>query len=95
MRGEPAYRLDVGLDQRRFVLGRQPEEQREIVEQLQKIRAQPFPAPGNGIARIRLGTPVTQPTYFSVTEHFAIYHTVEDGLVAVFEIVERKPIRIE
>jgi hypothetical protein len=91
----PAYRLDVGLDQRRFVLGRRPEEQREIVEQLQKIRAQPFPAPGNGIARIRLGTPVTQPTFFSVTEHFATYHTVEGDLVAVFEIIERKPIRIE
>jgi hypothetical protein len=92
---EPAYRLDVGVDQQRFVLGRRPEEQREIVEQLQRIRVQPFPAPGNGIARIRLGTPVTQPTFFSVTGHFAIYHTVEDDLVAVFEIVERKPIRIE
>lgn len=92
---EPVYRLDVGLDQRRFVLGRRPEEQREIVQQLQKIRIQPFPAPGNGIARIRLGTPVTQPTFFSVTDHFAIYHTVEGDLIAVFEIVERTPIRIE
>ena len=92
---EPVYRLDLGLDQRRFVLGRRPEEQREIVQHLQKIRAQPFPAPGNGIARIRLGTPVTQPTFFSVTDHFAIYHTVEGELVAVFEIVKRTPIRIE
>jgi hypothetical protein len=92
---EPAYRLDVGLDQRRFLLGRRSEEQREIVEHLRKIRAQPFPAPGNGIARIRLGAPVIQPTFFSVTEHFAFYHTVEDDLVAVFAIIERKPIRIE
>jgi hypothetical protein len=92
---EPPYRLDVGPDQRRFVLGRRPEEQREIVEHLQRIRVEPFPAPANGIARIRLGTPVTHPTFFSVTEHFAIYHTVEDDLVAVFEIVERRPIRIE
>lgn len=89
------YRLDVGLDQKRFILGRPPEEQHEIVEQLQKLRAQPFPAPGNGIARIRLGAPVTQPTFFSVTERFAIYHTVEGDLVAVFEVVERRPIRIE
>ena len=95
MSNEPAYRLDVGLEQQRFVLGRRPDEQREIVEQLQKVRAQPFPAPGNGIARIRLGTPVTQPTFFSVTDHFAIYHTVEDDLVAVFEIVARRPLRIE
>ena len=92
---EPVYRLDLGLDQRRFVLGRRPEEQREIVEHLQKIRAEPFPAPGNGIARIRLGSPVAQPTFFSVTNHFAIYHTVEGELIAVFEIVERTPIRIE
>lgn len=90
----PAYRLDVGLDQQRFVLGRRPEEQREIIDHLRKVRAQPFPAPGSGIARIRLGVPVVRPTFFSVTEHFAIYHTVEDDLVAVFEIVERKPIRI-
>lgn len=94
MSDEPAYRLDVGLDQRRFVLGRRPGEQRELVEQLQKIRPQPFPAPGNGIARIRLGAPVTQPTFFSVTERLAIYHTVQGDLVAVFEIVARKPIRI-
>lgn len=95
MSGGPAYRLDVGLDQKRFVLGRRPDEQREILQQLQKLHDQPFPAPGNGIARIRLGTPVTQPTFFSVTEHFAIYHTVEGDLVAVCEIVERTPIRLE
>ena len=92
---EPAHRLEIGLDQRSFVLGRQPEEQREILEHLQKIRAEPFPAPGNGIARIRLGSPVAQPTFFSITDRFAIYHTVEGDLIGVFEIVERTPIRIE
>jgi hypothetical protein len=92
---EPVYRLDLGLDQRRFVLGRQPPERQEILQHLQRLRTQPFPEPGNGIARIRLGSPVAQPTFFSVTEHFAIYHTVDGDLVAVFEIVERKPLRIE
>jgi hypothetical protein len=92
---EPAYRLELGLDQRSFVLGRQPEEQREILQHLQKIRAEPFPAPGSGIARIRLGSLVTQPTFFSITDRFAIYHTVEGDLIAVFEVVERTPIRIE
>lgn len=92
---EPVHRIELGPDQRRFVLGRQPSEQREILQHLQKIRTQPFPEPGNGIARIRLGSPVAQPTFFSVTDHFAIYHTIVGDLIAVFEIVERKPIRIE
>jgi hypothetical protein len=92
---EPGYRLDLGLDQRRFVLGRQPPERQEILQHLKRLRTQPFPEPGNGIARIRLGAPVAQPTFFSVTEHFAIYHTIDGDLVAVFEIVERKPLRIE
>jgi hypothetical protein len=36
-----------------------------------------------------------QPTFFSAAEHFALYHPGEGDLVAVFEIVECKPIRIE
>jgi hypothetical protein len=90
----PRYQVELPESVARAVADLGPDERREVLAGLKRLQTRALPGPGSTVSRIRLGTPVASPTFYSVTGRFGIFHTVEDHRVVVLEVSRRPQLRL-
>jgi hypothetical protein len=90
----PPYQVEIPEGVARAITDLEPDERREVLGGLHRLRTHPLPGAGTGVSRIRMGTPVAAPTFYSVTGRFGIFHTVEDRRVVVLDVSRRPQLRL-
>lgn len=65
------------------------DEQEEITLWLQKLVQHPVPGERNGVIRMRGLNADGRPLYYSQTERFGIYHSINEHRVSVLTIIPR------
>lgn len=65
------------------------DEQEELTLWLRKLSEHPVPGERNGVIRVRGLNADGRPLYYSQTEHFGLYHSINEQRVAILTITAR------
>jgi hypothetical protein len=89
-----SYQVEIPESVAKVIADLEPDERREVLGGLERLRTHAVPGAGSGVSRIRMGMPAASPTFYSVTPRFGIFHTTEDRRVIVLDVSRRPQLRL-
>jgi hypothetical protein len=65
------------------------DEQEELTRWLRQLSQHPLPGERSGVIRLRGLTADGRPLYYSQTERFGVYHSINEHLVSILAMIAR------
>jgi hypothetical protein len=84
-----AYVIEFSATAEQAWLRFSEDEREELTPWLRKLRQHPVPGERSGVIRLRGLTADGRPLFYSQTERFGIYHSINEHRVAVLTIIAR------